>query len=369
MKSTFSDVYTAALAWATHQINEEVSLLQQIDRDSFTVFDYALDLLSGEVDALPDENWSIVVGAATPAELLSIGYTAWVTCGIFQHGLEAWSKAAESGDPDVSSKATYNIGHMFQVEGRTAEAEAMYERVIDSGDRTISFVAMSDLGHIKFRQGQISEAIQLYRRVLDNADDQWAIALTHLRMGEFLEAQNNYQQAREWYNLVLESGYYELIPQAELGLAHTDLRDKDVLSARAHYHKAINSGHTVYAPKAALQLATLLIKFDQAEEACRILRIAVEIWNDNVSPFAAGLLGQLLESDGQAESAHDVYSIALKSGHKEAIPAAAIFFGSLLEEQDKLDEALKLYQGVTKCGIEKLAAEATAHAKRLDRKG
>ena len=362
-----SHIYAAALEWATHEINEEVSLLQQTGSDSFAVFDYALDLLSAEAEELANDIWPVVIDAATPAELLNIGYTAWVSYGVVQIGLEAWTRAAESGVPGVAPKAMYNIAHMFRLEDRPEEAEAMYGRAVNSDDRIIAALAESDLGYLKFRQGEKNKARDLYKNVLANYDDEYARELTHLRLGKVAEAEEDAREAYEWYDLVLRSGFYNLVPQAEIGLAHTDLLDDRVQQARGHFLKAINSGHKIYSPMAAYELAILLLRFGQDEDARSYLRISLDTWNDAISPIAAVALGQLLKHANETEAATKVYRIARESGHARAVPAAAVLLGEILEREGKIEEALKLYEEAATCGIEEIVREAMANVTRLRR--
>ena len=362
---TVPEVYEAALGWATREINEEVSLLQQVDQDVFAVFDYALDLLSKGADPVPAETWRVVIDAATPAELLAIGYSAWVTYDSLQFALEAWNRAAESGDPNVSPRAIYNIAHMFRYEGRTDEAETLYLRAVDSTDRVIAASALSDLGLMKFQQGLADEAKSLYERVLGTYEDEWAKAVTRLRLGKLMARRDELDASRRLYELVLESGYYDLIPQAEIGFARIDLKEENPWRARSHFHKAINSGHPQYAPLAAFELGNLLTAYGQIKEACEAYEIAIQIWDEDISPPAAGMLGQLFEASGQMEAAQDAYNTAVKSGHSKAAPASALLLGKMLEQQDRKQEALKLYQQVTHSDSAELAAEATEHVMRL----
>jgi tetratricopeptide (TPR) repeat protein len=151
-EATASDTYAAAVAWATREINEEVSLLRRAGDDSFAIFDYALDLVSGKSSSLPETVWEVVINVATPAELLSIGYTAWVTYDIFEVALKAWSKADESGDAIVWPRAVYNIAHILEQKGRSGDAKQFYERAIASEDQEIAAVSLSDLGYMRFKR-------------------------------------------------------------------------------------------------------------------------------------------------------------------------------------------------------------------------
>lgn len=358
-------LFAEAMSWATHKINEEVSLLQPISQDTFSVFDYALDLLSEESPDFPPETWDLVIDAAEPNELLNVGYTAWVSHETFKPAFEAWSRAAESSDPGVKARAVFNIAHMLQFENRLDDAEEMYEKAIGSGDPEIAAIALSDLGYMRFKQERIDDARKIYERVLDSVDNSWAISLTHLRLGIMSEMKKDLRTAWEWYDKAQRSGFYELMPQAELGLAHVELQDNRPLSARAHFQRAINSGHVNHAPVAAFELGTLLIQFNQVEEAYEALRTAISTWNDDVSPLAAGLLGQLLESEGRVEEARAAYTTAFESEHPDASPAAALLLGKMLEQQGDLQEALMKYRKAMQSTIEEIRTEAEADITRL----
>lgn len=336
-----------------------------MDEDSFTIFDYTLDLISAKSDSLPEATWEVVVGIATPAELLSVGYTAWVTYGLFDTALAAWTKATESGDAIVWPRAAYNIAHILEHENRPNDARVFYERAIASEDQEIAAVALSDLGYMRFKDGQIDEAKQIYERVLNEVQDRWAATLTHLRLGLLSEIREEASEARDWYNQVVASGYWHLVPRAEIGLAHVNLLENDPLAARPHFQKAINSGHPEHAPRAAFEFANFLVRYDQNKEAYAALRIAIEIWNDEISPIAAGMLGQLLEANGEIDAARAAFTTAEQSGHASAAPTASFFLGKVFEQRGDKSGALDSYRKALASDIEEIVAEASASVKRL----
>ena len=69
------DIFSAGLAWATRDINPNVSLLQPAGPDSYIVYDYALDLISQQGTPIPAASWAVVMTNADASELLDIGYT------------------------------------------------------------------------------------------------------------------------------------------------------------------------------------------------------------------------------------------------------------------------------------------------------
>ena len=91
------DSYEAGLAWATRDINPTVSLLQRLGAEAFTIYDYALDLISQQAEPVPDSTWRLAIEYGSASELLNIGYSAAVIYQLPQIAVQAWRKAADSG--------------------------------------------------------------------------------------------------------------------------------------------------------------------------------------------------------------------------------------------------------------------------------
>ena len=125
-----AEMYQAALDWATRDINPTVALLQPAGLDTFTVYDYALDLLSDSTRPIPDATWPVLVRYATPTDLVDIGYGARVIFGQSEVARKAWSKAADSGDADAAPRAAVNLGILLDDQGDVAGAKAAYQQAI-----------------------------------------------------------------------------------------------------------------------------------------------------------------------------------------------------------------------------------------------
>ena len=61
---TDQDAFNAGLAWATRDINPNVSLLQPAETSSYIVYDYALDLISGQSTPIPASSWAVIMADA-----------------------------------------------------------------------------------------------------------------------------------------------------------------------------------------------------------------------------------------------------------------------------------------------------------------
>ncbi len=83
--------------------------------------------------------------------------------------VEAWMKAALAQKPDdLDLQASLAIFH--SIEGRTAEAEALYRQILDKDSSNL--VAMNNLAWLlAFRSGNTDEALQLIQRAIDQISD------------------------------------------------------------------------------------------------------------------------------------------------------------------------------------------------------
>ena len=84
------DAYSSGLAWATREINPSVSLLQPAGTASYSVYDYALELISAEDRPIPAKSWDVIMAAADDYELLHLGYVADSTYHQTEAALQAY---------------------------------------------------------------------------------------------------------------------------------------------------------------------------------------------------------------------------------------------------------------------------------------
>ena len=98
------------LAWATRDINPNVSLLQIAGANSYVVYDYVLDLISTQDTPIPGSSWAVLIANANPAEFISLGYIAEVIYHQSEIAIQAFRKAAGSGHADQAPKAAAGLG-------------------------------------------------------------------------------------------------------------------------------------------------------------------------------------------------------------------------------------------------------------------
>ena len=147
------DAFKAGLAWATRDINPNVSLLQPAGTDSYTVYDYVLDLLSAQHMQIPDSSWAVITANADIPELVSLGYNAYVIYHQIEIAAHAWRKAADSGDADVAPGAWGNLGLLLDDQGDVQGAREAYQQAIDSGHADEAPTAAVKLADLLAGQG------------------------------------------------------------------------------------------------------------------------------------------------------------------------------------------------------------------------
>ena len=124
----------AALRWATRAINPTVSLLQREQHDTFSVFNYALDLISGQDEPIPETTWPVLIQHASPADLMNIGRAA-NTASRPKVAEQAWHRAEETGDSETAPMAALFLGAQLREQGDMEGAQAAYQRAIASGHK------------------------------------------------------------------------------------------------------------------------------------------------------------------------------------------------------------------------------------------
>ena len=237
-------MYQAALDWATRDINPTVALLQPAEPDTFTVYDYALDLLSDSgTRPIPDATWPILIRYATPTDLVDIGYGARVIFGQSEVAREAWSKAADSGDADAAPRAAVNLGILLDEQGDVAGAKAAYQQAIDSGHADAAPQAAVNLGMLLRRQGDVEGAEAAYQRAIDSGHADLAPQKRPSCLGTLLADQGDVAGAKAAYQQAIDSGHADSAPMAAVNLGFLLAEQGDVAGAKAAYQQAIDSGH------------------------------------------------------------------------------------------------------------------------------
>ena len=157
------EAYAAALAWATEEINPTVSLLQPSDGNTFTIFDYALDVISNQSDSMPDGIWGVVIGSATPPELVTLGYLAKNRYDASPVAERAWRIAISTEHADAAPAAAYNLGDLLREQHDVAGARTAYSEAAQSSNPQVAMSAATRLAELLAEQGDAVGANAAYK--------------------------------------------------------------------------------------------------------------------------------------------------------------------------------------------------------------
>jgi tetratricopeptide (TPR) repeat protein len=361
-------VYDDALQWATRDINPTVALLQREKAAFVVVFDYALDILTGQGKPIPDTTWPILIQNAEPDDIIRIGYAARVLFEKPQIALQAWRAAANSGSPEDAPGAEFNLGLLLAEQGDVDGAKAAYQRAIDSGHPQHAPNAAFNLGNLLTSQGDLDAAFAAYRAAIHSTNDD-VVTKAAVNVAVLLEKKGNLNAVQKMYQQVIDSGHRDQAPKAAVNLGMLLDGQGDVDAAKAAYQQAIDSGHSEEAPRGAFGLGLMLQQHGDINGAKAAYQRAIDSSHPEHAPAAQVMFGTLLAQQGDKAEAQTFLQQALNSGPADIAAAAAIGVGLLLAEQGNIESAKAAYQRAIDSGDPQHAPVAANLLRLLEQQG
>ena len=238
--------WEAALTWATRDVNPTVSLLQEESPGEFTVYDYALDVLSNQGEPIPVETWPTLVRHASAADLISLGYTAYAAYRQPNIAGKAWEQAANSDDPDVAPTAAVNLGLLLDEQGNIDGACVAFQKAIDSGHLQQAPKGAFNLGILLHEQGDVAGARAAYQKAIDSGHEEQSPKAA-VNLGFLMKQQGDIDGACVAFQKAMDSGHSQQAPKGAFNLGILLHEQGDVAGARAAYQKVIDSDYSMYA--------------------------------------------------------------------------------------------------------------------------
>ncbi|WP_410586339.1 tetratricopeptide repeat protein [Amycolatopsis sp. lyj-23] len=204
--------YSAALDWATREINPAVSLLEPVG-GAYRVYDFALDQLATGNEPIPATTWQLAIDSADDdGGLYSLGFQAMVNHALPSPARQAFTRAAELGN----AMAMSSLGVLLLQDGRLDEAERWLRQAVDAGGTD----AMSNLGLLRQQRGDPAEAERWFRR---GAEAGHPTAMSNL--GVLLARRHGaLDEAERWFRQAADAGHADA--DANL-VALSELRSRD----------------------------------------------------------------------------------------------------------------------------------------------
>jgi tetratricopeptide (TPR) repeat protein len=276
-----------------------------------------------------------------------------------------------SGRPfegDVVKDGTIDRAQALHVQGRLAEAEALYREVLRAQPDSVR--SLEGLGVLVFQQGRAEEAAGLFARGVGMRPGS---ARLHANLGEALRILRRFDESIDHLRRALALDATFAQAWNSMGLWSYDRRR--FADAESACREAIRLNPRLAA--GYINLGNALQALHRPVEAVEAMRIALRIEPDNVLglanlgqvlselgdpdlldeaerlcrraealapqlPQAPENLGNALSMQGRLEEALACYKRSLERDPRRAMPRH--FIGQLLQERGRYDEAARLYE-------------------------
>jgi tetratricopeptide (TPR) repeat protein len=174
-----------------------------------------------------------------------------------QQRVDQGNNDIEDTGHEASQRVKKSIGQSASQEQGTVGQDAHQRRATEAEPW-----ATFQLGSIFDRQGKCARAVEAYQQVLDSGHQE-AAPRAAFNLGILFEERGEYDLAEEAYQRAIASEHSEWAPKAafDLGMLFEEREEYD--RAEEAYQQAINSGHPEVAPKGMHNLRGLPMRFPQ----------------------------------------------------------------------------------------------------------
>jgi len=346
---TNQDAFTVGLAWATRDINPSVSLLRPAGSEGYTVYDYALDLISRQTAPVPESTWALVIAEAGPLELIDIGMAAFVTYQRADTAAEAWHRAVSSGQTDAVPLGTLDLGYLREQAGDAVAAEAAYREAAASKHRDVVPRALLNLANLLNKQGDVDGSEKAFEQAMaaGNADVAAAAARA---LGLARRARGDLDGAEDAFQQAIASRHVDEAPTALVNLAALREARGDFPGAADACRQAIKTGHSDMGPRAWFNLGVALDRQGDLKGAIAAYRAAGDSRHAEAAPVALVNLGNLLANVADLPGAAAAYREAAAYEHAEPVPNALLGLGNVLLSAGDLGGAEAAYRHAAASG-------------------
>lgn len=225
-------------------------------------------LLDGPATAA---QWSALVPHVTPARAMVAGRAA-VAADHLDVAEELWRDLASEASTSPAAVAL-SLGLVAEQRGRAEQAADAYRRAREANDPDVSALAAFHLGGVLESLGHLEDAERTYEEAEASRHTD-AAPLAAFNLGWLYEHQRRTEEAEAAYQRALDSGHLDASARAAFNLAWLVERQRRHREAENLYRAALASGHRDIAPMAAVSLAVLLERLMQKREAWNLLERA-----------------------------------------------------------------------------------------------
>jgi cellulose synthase operon protein C len=273
----------------------------------------------------------------------------------------AYQHAIDSGHPDWSVAARFNLAEMLSANGDQLGARAQYDQIIQGPSLISAARAWDLLGNMLAGSGDAGGARDAYRRAIDLGAAEWSataqVDLARLILAETDDA----NEAEPLLTAAAIGGTTQVAASARLLLGMIALHRGERDRAREEFRHAAETGPDQVAEPALAQIAKLAMGDGDLDTASSILEHLLDNSADQrLGLYAAAHLGIVRLRQGDPKAALDL----LKRGAASADPAAAAYaylnWGLALFDLGDVDDAGELMTRALETGQSDVVNSARA---------
>ena len=252
----------------------------------------------------------------------------------------AYQRAIDSGHPDWSVVARFNLHELLDGIEDTAGAEDQLRAVIDGPNRAYAAKAWDLLGDLLAESGDVAQARVAYQQAIDTKVDDWS-AQARLDLARLILVESDdVDQAEPLLTEATVSGSSDVAGAAWLLLGLVSLFREEPGHAEERFQRAAQTGPARVAEPALMQIAKMKLDQGHLEEASGILeRLVAESADESLELYAAAHLGVVRLRQGDVTSALELLERGAASEDPDTAAYACLNWGLVLFDLDYLEDA------------------------------
>ena len=252
----------------------------------------------------------------------------------------AYQRAIDSGHPDWSVVARFNLTQLLDITEDTAGAEAQLRAIIGGPNRAYAAKAWDLLGDLFAETGDVAQARAAYQQAIDSKVDDWS-AQAQLDLARLILVESDdSDEAEPLLTGVTTSRSPDVAGAAWLLLGLISLSRVELGPAEERFLRAAQTGSARVAEPAQMQIAKMRLDQGDLEEASGILeRLVGESTDESLALYATAYLGVVRLRQGDIPSALELLERGAASEDADTAAYACLNWGLILFDLDYLEDA------------------------------
>jgi tetratricopeptide (TPR) repeat protein len=257
---------------------------------------------------------------------------------------DAYQRAIDSGHPDWSATAGFDLAQMLAADDDLADAEQQLRRITENPNRIYAAKAWDIIGDLLAESGDADAARDAYQRAIDADVLEWSARAQVDLARLILTETEQVDEAEPLLDSAAASGTVDVAASARLLLGLIAVYRGDPGHARPEFEQAAATGPPRVAGPALMQLAKIAMDDGDLNEAAEILEYLTDgsFQDEGLELYAAAHLGVVRRRQGDLGAALDLLQRAATSEDTDTAAYACLHWGVLAFDLDDVDAAAEI---------------------------